>query len=83
LAPFTILLRERTAAQSVTHPLRVKIDPGSRTTGLAVVNDATGQVVWAADLQHRGHQVHERLVARAAIRRHRRQRHTCYRPNAS
>jgi hypothetical protein len=80
LAPFTILLRERTAAQSVTHPLRVKIDPGSRTTGLAVVNDATGQVVWAAELAHRGHQVHERLVARRAIRQGRRQRHTRYRP---
>jgi 5-methylcytosine-specific restriction endonuclease McrA len=80
LAPFTIMLRERTAAQSVTHPLRVKIDPGSRTTGLAVVNDATGQVVWASHLEHRGQQVHERLVARASIRRHRRQRHTRYRP---
>jgi 5-methylcytosine-specific restriction endonuclease McrA len=80
LAPFTIILQDRTAVQSVTHPLRVKIDPGSRTTGLAIVNDATGQVVWAAHLEHRGQQVHERLVARAAIRRNRRQRHIRYRP---
>jgi 5-methylcytosine-specific restriction endonuclease McrA len=80
LAPFTIILHERTAAQSVTHPLRVKIDPGSRTTGIAVVNDATGQVVWAAEVAHRGQQVHERLVARRAIRCNRRQRHTRYRP---
>lgn len=79
LAPFTIILKERLAAESITHPLRVKIDPGSRTTGLAMVNDATGQVVWAAELHHRGHQVHERLVARRAVRHKRRQRHTRYR----
>ena len=34
----------------------MKIDPGSKTTGLAVVNDATGRVVWAAELAHRGQQ---------------------------
>jgi 5-methylcytosine-specific restriction endonuclease McrA len=79
LVPFTIILKDRTAAESVVHLLRAKIDPGSRATGLAVVNDATGQVVWAAELQHRGSQIHERLVARRAIRYKRRQRHTRYR----
>ena len=33
--------------------LRLKIDPGSKTTGLAIVNDDTGDVVFAAELQHR------------------------------
>jgi len=44
--PFTIILKDRTAAESVTHAHTLKIDPGSKTTGLAVVN-AQGEVVWA------------------------------------
>jgi 5-methylcytosine-specific restriction endonuclease McrA len=44
------------------------------------VNDTTGQLVWAAELQHRGQQVHAALRARRAIRRSRRQHHTRYRP---
>ena len=31
-------------------PLRLKLDPGANTTGLAIVNDATGEVVWAAEM---------------------------------
>jgi 5-methylcytosine-specific restriction endonuclease McrA len=60
--------------------LRLKIDPGSKTTGLALVNDAAGQVVWAGELTHRGQRVRERLQKRRACRRSRRQRHTRYRP---
>ncbi len=76
--PFTILLK---AAKPTARPapLRVKIDPGSKTTGIAVVNDATGVVVWAAELAHRGQQVQERLAQRRVCRRSRRQRHTRYR----
>jgi 5-methylcytosine-specific restriction endonuclease McrA len=47
---------------------------------VAVVNDATGRVVWAANLTHRGQRVHEALLARRALRRGRRQRHTRSRP---
>ena len=47
--PFTIIL-QRAVEQPVVQPLRLKIDPGSRTTGLALVNDAGGEVVWAAQL---------------------------------
>jgi hypothetical protein len=61
-------------------PVRLKIDPGSKTTGLALLNDATGQVVWAGELTHRGQQVKARLDQRRACRRSRRQRHTRYRP---
>jgi 5-methylcytosine-specific restriction endonuclease McrA len=77
--PFTLILK---AVVSDAHPtpLRVKPDPGSKTTGLAVVNDTSGQVVWAAELAHRGEQVKERLAQRSACRRSRRQRHTRYRP---
>jgi 5-methylcytosine-specific restriction endonuclease McrA len=77
--PFTIILKVPKPDAAVA-PLRVKIDPGSKTTGLAVVNDADGEVVWAAELEHRGQQVRDALLARRAIRRSRRQRHTRYRP---
>ena len=42
--PFTLILTGSTPEATVA-PLRLKIDPGSKTTGLALVNDATGQVV--------------------------------------
>jgi 5-methylcytosine-specific restriction endonuclease McrA len=76
--PFTIILRHA-APDAAVEPLRVKIDPGSQTTGLALVNDSTGAVVWAAELTHKGQQIQANLLARRAIRRGRRQRHTRYR----
>ena len=51
--PFTIILKQA-HPDTIPAPLRLKIDPGSKTTGIAVVNDATGQVVWAAELPSRG-----------------------------
>jgi hypothetical protein len=51
--PFSIILK-RTVEQPDLHPLRVKVDPGSQTTGLAVVNDASGEVVWAAEVRRFG-----------------------------
>ncbi|HKB46102.1 MAG TPA: RRXRR domain-containing protein, partial [Ktedonobacterales bacterium] len=39
--PFTIVLRGA-CPEAVVEPLRVKLDPGAKTTGLAVVNDASG-----------------------------------------
>jgi 5-methylcytosine-specific restriction endonuclease McrA len=76
--PFTIILK-KAVPDAQPEPLRIKIDPGSQATGLAVVNDKTGEVVWAAELTHRGRQIRDRLLARRAIRRGRRQRHTRYR----
>lgn len=77
--PFTIILKERRVADSTTHAHRVKIDPGSRVRGIAVVNEVTGRVVWAAELTHRGQQIRERLLARRQLRRARRSRKTRYR----
>jgi hypothetical protein len=77
--PFTIILKEAKPDET-PQPLRVKLDPGSKTTGIAVVDDATGHVVWAADLGHRGDQITAKLDARRAQRRGRRSRHTRYRP---
>jgi 5-methylcytosine-specific restriction endonuclease McrA len=76
--PFTLILRTA-RPDAVVEPLRVKLDPGSTTTGMAVVNDASGEVAWAADLAHRGQQVKEGLDQRRGCRRSRRQRHTRYR----
>ncbi|MFL5697919.1 MAG: RNA-guided endonuclease IscB [Ktedonobacteraceae bacterium] len=76
--PFTIILKTL-VEQPVLEPLRVKIDPGSKTTGLALVNDATGEVVFAAELEHRGEQITKALARRRAVRRSRRNRKTRYR----
>jgi 5-methylcytosine-specific restriction endonuclease McrA len=77
--PFTLILK-RAVPDANPEPLQVKIDPGSRTTGLALVCDRTGQVAWAAEIQHRGQRIRDALLARRALRRGRRQRHTRYRP---
>lgn len=76
--PFVLILTHR-VPEANPQPLRLKIDPGSRTTGLAVLNDATEQVVWAAELTHRGGEIHEGLQKRTGVRRGRRCRHTRYR----
>ena len=76
--PFTIIMREE-VHDAPSEPLRLKIDPGSQTTGLAVVNDATGEVVWAAELTHRGTTIKARLAQRRALRRSRRHRKTRHR----
>lgn len=76
--PFTLILKDA-QPDAAPQPLRVKLDPGSKTTGIAVVNDTTGQVVWAAELSHRGEQIKAKLDARRGQRHGRRQRHTRYR----
>jgi 5-methylcytosine-specific restriction endonuclease McrA len=77
--PFTIILNDRLAKESVTHEHRVKLDPGSKTTGIAVVTESTGRVVWAGELTHRGQAIRDALLSRQAIRRSRRRRKTRYR----
>jgi len=76
--PFTIILKTL-VKDADTQPLRLKIDPGSKTTGLAVVNDNTGDVPFAAELEHRGQQIKKSMDSRRAIRRGRRSRKTRYR----
>src|SRR6266487_6149869 len=76
--PFTIVLKAEVAHPGLS-PLRLKIDPGSKTTGLALINDANGEVVFAAELAHRGEQIKDRLDDRRTVRRSRRRRHTRYR----
>ena len=90
--PFTVILK-RAVPDAAPQPLRLKFDPGSRTTGLTLVAESSaavvgegeegseGRVVWAGELTHRGHTVHEQMVVRRAIRSGRRARHTRYRPS--
>jgi 5-methylcytosine-specific restriction endonuclease McrA len=76
--PFTIILKAEVKHPEVT-PLRVKLDPGSKTTGIAVVDDASGEVVFAAELTHRGHAIKSALDDRRGVRQGRRHRKTRYR----
>jgi 5-methylcytosine-specific restriction endonuclease McrA len=52
-------------------PIAAKLDPGSKTTGLAAVRQG-GAVLFLGELHHRGRQISEALVARRAMRRRRR-----------
>lgn len=76
--PFVIILKEHSFLD--VQVLRIKIDPGSKVTGLAIVNDTTGEIPFAAEINHRGEYIHQRLITRGAIRRNRRMRKTRYRP---
>ena len=77
--PFTIILKERTDGE--TQPIEFKVDPGSKTTGIALVlhGKKEKKVVLSVNLQHRGHTIKSKLDARRGIRRSRRNRHTRYR----
>ncbi|MBV8075422.1 MAG: HNH endonuclease [Planctomycetaceae bacterium] len=77
--PFTIIVHDRKAEDSVVHEHRVKIDPGSKTTGIAVVQETTGRVVAAVEVSHRGQAIKAALDSRRALRRGRRARKTRYR----
>lgn len=77
--PFTIVLQDRTVEDSATHPHRIKIDPGSKTTGIAIVQEETGRVTNAFEISHRGQQIKNSLESRRALRRGRRNRKTRYR----
>lgn len=89
LAPFTIRLKDRIGGE--TQPLRLKLDPGSKNTGLAVVRETetadpdtgeverTATVLWLGELEHRGQAIHKALEKRRNYRRSRRSRKTRYR----
>ena len=80
--PFTIRLKDRISGE--VQPVRIKIDPGSKITGIAVVREettvfpetgeaeTTAHVLFLAELTHRGGAIRDRLTARRAFRRRRR-----------
>ena len=73
--PFTIILKQSYPTAS-PRPVRLKLDPGSKPTGIAVVTEATSEVVWAAELQHRGQLIKNALESRRSLRRDSRNRKT-------
>jgi len=73
--PFTIRLKDREGGE--VQPIRIKIDPGSRATGIAVVKEKeTGDVTTCLvtnlfQINHRGLKISATLTSRRAMRRRR------------
>ncbi|CAM5253403.1 RNA-guided endonuclease IscB [Streptomyces avidinii] len=89
-APFTIRLKHRTRAGSAVEGVQLRLDPGSRATGIAITDERhrigpTGRTAVARrglitiELRHRGQQIHGGMVRRAAYRRRRRSANLRYR----
>jgi len=73
--PFTIVLKKE--VQETPEPLTLKLDPGSKTTGIALLKNDL--LIWAAELTHRGAAIQDALLSRRQLRRGRRNRKTRYR----
>lgn len=79
--PFTIILKYH--VEPNPQPVEFKADPGSKTTGIALVGHFPKQgrvVLWAANLVHRGQAICDRLESRRSLQRGRRYRKNRYRP---
>jgi len=81
LAPFVIRLVDRVAADSVVTDVEVKIDPGSKFTGVAVAATTSVGIVGLVsfEVQHRGQLIHKKMGQRAGYRRRRRSINLRYR----
>lgn len=73
--PFTLILKVEVIAPQ--KPITLKLDPGSKTTGVALVQGE--DVIFGAELTHRGQAIKASLQSRCSLRRGRRNRHTRYR----
>lgn len=81
IEPFTIRLKDRIVEESALQPLRLKLDPGSKTTGIAVLrekNEDEAVVILLGELHHK-QGIKKSLDERRAYRRSRRNRKTRYR----
>ena len=79
--PFVIRLTDRLQSESQCQPLSIKIDPGSKFTGIAVVRQQNKQVYVLSliELVHRGAMIQKALLQRADYRRRRRSQNLRYR----
>ena len=79
LYPFTIRLVDRPDGSS--QPVRIKFDPGSKATGIAIVREqgTTQHVLHLAELEHRGASIRKRMEQRSHYRRRRRSTNLRYR----
>ncbi len=78
LFPFTLVL-DKEVDENVEPYLELRIDPGSRFTGMTLVDLNKNEVVWAMELEHRGLAIKMELIKRASVRNSRRTRRLRYR----
>ena len=78
-APFTIRLKDRDSG--TVQPVRLGVDPGSKTTGMALTRQdgGTRAVLALVEVTHRSGEIHKKIQQRAAYRRGRRSRNLRYR----
>jgi 5-methylcytosine-specific restriction endonuclease McrA len=79
MVPFTIRLTDRTNGK--VQPLELKIDPGSKKTGIAIIRktENTVHVISLIELEHRGASISEDLTQRKGYRKRRRSANLRYR----
>ncbi|HET6357924.1 MAG TPA: RRXRR domain-containing protein [Streptomyces sp.] len=93
-APFTIRLKDRTRADSDVAGVQLRIDPGSKGTGIALTDTKTEiaaggtpmtvrRGLASVELQHRGEQIHKAMGQRAGYRHRRRSANCRYRARRS
>ncbi len=68
--PFTIRLTDRELENSSVQPMLIKIDPGSKETGIALVREEKTKsimLLYFINLQHRGQQIRNALHKRRVV----------------
>ena len=79
MSPFTIRMKDRLLKDSIIQAVRVKIDPGSKVTGIAVTTEEEEcKCLTLGELHHRK-DIKSAIEKRRAIRRSRRHRKVRYR----
>jgi 5-methylcytosine-specific restriction endonuclease McrA len=70
--PFTIRIKDRVGG--TMQPVSLKLDPGSKTTGVAVAREDEDktEALWLGEITHRGAQIRKSLEQRGGYRRRRR-----------
>ena len=79
--PMVVILKDidvRTFTQTLPE-YRLKIDPGAKYDGFAIIDPVRDTVVFTLQVEHRAGQVKQNLDARRQARRNRRSRETVYR----
>ena len=78
--PTVIILMDTDVRNIINLPTyRIKIDPGSVYTGIAIICNETNKVMFSIQIEHRAKTITELLQTRKASRRNRRNRETHYR----
>lgn len=77
--PFTIIIKDVDVRDIDVPAYRIKIDPGAKYTGIAIVREQDNTVMAYYQIEHRGGRITKDLETRHQTRRNRRQRETRYR----